>query len=412
MKVTMKPLARSIQFSVLLGFLNLPCFAQTKAFEDLQPFSSNLTPSNSVSSYPSSVIADFGLDSIKSYQSVLQKVKGDKLGSIRGAKEVQLYKKVSPSVVLVVAENGLGSGSLINSSGEILTNWHVIAGAKEVGVIFKPHSDARALSKADVRRATVLKVDEVADLALLRINHSQVDAPVIEFGSLTSLPVGADVHAIGHPTGESWTYTKGFVSQIRPDYKWTSESKKAHKATVIQTQTPINPGNSGGPLFNDEGKLVGVNSFKSSGEGLNFAVSVDDVRKFLSSSSSRFANNVPTEVDSKKSSSCSGDPKELYSGSNKDNTSLISGYDVDCDGKVDFEIRKPNDVSKPVTWVFDANNDGTPDMIFFDYKRSGFIEFSLYDTNYDGKWDMVGYHPDGKLKASRYESYETFLARR
>jgi S1-C subfamily serine protease len=80
--------------------------------------------------------------------------------------------------------------------------------------------------------------------------------------------VGTKPGGIGHPNGENWTYTKGIVSSVRPDYEWLT-----HRATVIQTQTPINPGNSGGPLLSDDGKIVGVNSFGDKGaEGLNFAI--------------------------------------------------------------------------------------------------------------------------------------------
>ena len=97
-----------------------------------------------------------------------------------------------------------------------------------------------------------------------------------------------DVHAIGHPTGEAWTYTTGVISQYRQGYEWKAEDDPIkHKADIIQTQTPINPGNSGGPLLSDLSSLIGVNSFKAGGEGLNFAVSVDEVRKFIARSGNR-----------------------------------------------------------------------------------------------------------------------------
>src|SRR5262249_1939909 len=90
------------------------------------------------------------------------------------------------------------------------------------------------------------------------------------------------VAAIGHPEGQSWTYTKGIVSQIRPDFAWSTGQGESHRATVIQTQTPINPGNSGGPLLSDDGRIVGINSFRATeGEGLNFAVSAKDISAFL-----------------------------------------------------------------------------------------------------------------------------------
>src|SRR5690606_14286963 len=130
---------------------------------------------------------------------------------------------------------------------------------------------------ADIRPAKVVKRDGVADLALLQVADVPAGVKPLAVGSAASVQVGADVHAIGHPTGEAWTYTRGVVSQVRKDYAWMDE----HKATVIQTQTPINPGNSGGPLINDDLEIIGVNSFKADGEGLNFAVSADDVKAFL-----------------------------------------------------------------------------------------------------------------------------------
>jgi S1-C subfamily serine protease len=74
--------------------------------------------------------------------------------------------------------------------------------------------------------------------------------------------------------------TTGVISQYRQAYEWQVEGDPIkHRADIIQTQTPINPGNSGGPLLSDSSSLIGVNSFKAGGEGLNFAVSVDEVRK-------------------------------------------------------------------------------------------------------------------------------------
>jgi S1-C subfamily serine protease len=110
----------------------------------------------------------------------------------------------------------------------------------------------------------------------------------IRLGTTDEIAVGADVHAIGHPTGEAWTYTTGVISQYRLTYKWSNRGEEIkHQADIIQTQTPINPGNSGGPLISDADTLIGVNSFKGDGEGLSFAVSVDDVKRFLVRSGTR-----------------------------------------------------------------------------------------------------------------------------
>ena len=78
------------------------------------------------------------------------------------------------------------------------------------------------------------------------------------------------------------------VSQIRANYEWKTEEGITHRANIIQTQTPINPGNSGGPLLDENARLVGINSFRHrSGEGLNYAVSVDTINEFLSRPGSR-----------------------------------------------------------------------------------------------------------------------------
>jgi S1-C subfamily serine protease len=85
----------------------------------------------------------------------------------RGVHDVALFRLLSPSVVLVVTNEGIGSGSVI-SGGLILTNWHVVEGYKQVGVVFKPSSPGAKPSRADVIAADVIKVDQVRDLALLR----------------------------------------------------------------------------------------------------------------------------------------------------------------------------------------------------------------------------------------------------
>lgn len=261
-------------------------------------------------------------------------------------------------------------------------------------------------TSADIRRARVVRYDEVADLALLRVDTVPTNVQPIALGNLEEVSIGADVHAIGHPTGEAWTYTMGVVSQLRRDYEWTAEDKKAHKATVIQNQTPINPGNSGGPLLTDEGHLVGVNSFKSQGEGLNFAVAVDEVKRFLAASNNRTAADVPAK---EAKSEC--ETKEIFRGRSKSNDMDIIGYDTDCSGKASAEIRVPDDKSSPIYAVFDRNGDGKPDVIVFDFKRNGHWDMSIYDVNFDGKWDLVGYHPDGNIVASRFETYAVYISK-
>jgi S1-C subfamily serine protease len=143
---------------------------------------------------------------------------------LRGAREIELYRTLAPSVALIATETGLGSGSLIATkaaagstakAGLILTNAHVVGGDREVAVIFKPQQEGDKIDPAKAVLGRVLKVDAVRDLALVEAASVPANAAVINFGAMNEVQVGADVHAIGHPSGQTWTYTKGIVSQIR-----------------------------------------------------------------------------------------------------------------------------------------------------------------------------------------------------
>jgi len=221
--------------------------------------------------------------------STLQKLgKNLILESTRGERDIAVFQKAASSVVFVLAgKDNVGSGVLISRDGQVLTNWHVIGDDPKPVVVLKP-KDSAELKKELAFLATVIKVDEVADLALLKIVNPPPSLSFLPLGTASSLNVGQDVHAIGHPQGEVWTYTRGIISQVRANYEWKTEEGITHRANIIQTQTPINPGNSGGPLLDENARVVGINSFRHrSGEGLNYAVSVDTINEFLSRQGSR-----------------------------------------------------------------------------------------------------------------------------
>lgn len=334
--------------------------------------------------------------------------KPDSISKTRSVKDAALFKSISPSVVLIVSNDSLGSGSLVNSRGEILTNWHVVGGNKEVGVIFKPQRDTQKVTKNDVYRAIVVKVDQVSDLALLKVIDFPASRQPIKLGDASEISIGSDVHAIGHPRGESWTYTKGVISQYRNDYQWSGgKDEFKHRADVIQTQTPINPGNSGGPLISETGRLIGVNSFKAGdSEGLNFAVSIDDVRNFLSRKESRI---LPAKQAVNNDKKCEW--RTVYEGKTDDKTGDVIAYDTQCSGKADLEIVAPNDTSKAIYLRADRNLDGKADLLIYSFARNDKWSMSYWDNDFDGKWDSVGYHPDGEITPSRYEDYKAFVLR-
>jgi S1-C subfamily serine protease len=312
----------------------------------------------------------------------------------RGKHDSEIYKAVSPDVVIIVTEDGLGSGSYIGSD-KVLTNWHVVKGAQKVGIFFKPQIEGDRPTENSLLVARVVKMDPTFDLALLQLPTSPQNLQPIKFASESDIQIGADVHAIGHPTGEAWTYTKGIISQYRKNFEWKTK-EGLHKANVIQTQTPINPGNSGGPLITDEGKMVGVNSFKSTGEGLNFAVSIIDVNAFLQGAA---ANAQPA----RRPTSCQ--TVKMYDGRDRQNTARLVQFDTNCDGKADYSFVTPDDMSKPISAHIDSNFDGKIDITVDDRDRNGTWNISFHDVDFDGTIDLVGYHADGKLTPTSFVKY-------
>jgi hypothetical protein len=321
----------------------------------------------------------------------------DQFEGTRSAKDAALYRSISPSVVLIVTKESIGSGSLITSTGDIVTNWHVIKGASDVVVIFKPAAEGREPTKDDIKAARVVRYDPVADLALVKAAEVPKGRNPIRIGDGSDISVGIDVHAIGHPKGESWTYTKGIISQYRPGYNWTTDDTK-HKADVIQTQTPINPGNSGGPLVDDNGLLLGVNTFKATGEGLNFAVSVDEVKKFVGRTSN--------ETSGSPKGTC--EVKEISRFRNRDNNATVISYDTRCTGTAQAYYTIPDNKTEAITLSKDRNEDGRIDVIYFDFKRQGKWDLSFWDETYSGRWTLVGYHLDGGITPTQFESYEMY----
>lgn len=163
-------------------------------------------------------------------------------------------------------EQSLGSGVIVDPSGQVVTNHHVIANAAAIRVQL---ADGR---EAD---ATVIGRDPDTDLALLRIGLR--DLPAIELGRSSTLRVGDVVLAIGNPIGLSASVTQGIVSATG-----RGQLGVAVFENFIQTDAPINVGNSGGALINTRGELVGINTAivaRNLGvEGIGFAIPVDLVR--------------------------------------------------------------------------------------------------------------------------------------
>jgi S1-C subfamily serine protease len=338
--------------------------------------------------------------------SQIQKLSSERsaeiVGSNRSARDAELYRVTAPSVVKILTNSGRGTGSLIGSSGEILTNLHVVKGQSQVAVVFKPVTEGSIPTRDDMKLGQVIKFDEVTDLALVRAPDVPKGRIPIRLGDSSEMAIGADVSAIGHPDDQAWTFTKGIISQYRIGFEWLD-----HKADVIQTQTPINPGNSGGPLLSESGSLIGVNSFKKSdAENLHFSVSVDEIRKFLARKGDRSAHSDET---AKAKPVCEG--KELSRFRNKKNDATIVAFDTKCVGHANANLIIPDAKSESIMYEIDRNDDGRPDVIFFDLKQQKKWDISFWDEKFEGHWTLVGYHPDGKMTPSSFESYDKFQSR-
>ena len=170
---------------------------------------------------------------------------------------------------LVPAE-GQGSGFVIDKDGHILTNFHVIADARQVEV---------TLHNRKKYRATIVGTDRSHDLAVVQIKAP--DLQPVTLGDSTNLQVGQKVYAIGNPFGLSGTLTRGIVSSIRQ----VSEPDGQTIDDAIQTDAAINPGNSGGPLLNWHGEVIGINTMIASNvgqsAGIGFAIPINTAKAVL-----------------------------------------------------------------------------------------------------------------------------------
>jgi len=159
-----------------------------------------------------------------------------------------------------------------------------------------------------------------------------------------------------------------------------------YTADVIQTQTPTNPGNSGGPLFSEKGKLIGINSFGSrGGDGLNFAISINEVESFLSEA--RAGKHKPLLVENTAASDENEDGLPIDSDGNGINDILL--IDLDSDGIYDLALVDENEDGEIDYVSGDTNNDGKTDLLIFDKDENGSFEYFIMDTDYDGEWDDV-----------------------
>jgi S1-C subfamily serine protease len=196
---------------------------------------------------------------------------------------INVYRKNIASVVNItsrvmtfdffygaVPQEGQGSGFVIDKEGHILTNYHVIAEARQVEVTLHDHKKYKA---------TIVGTDKSHDLAIIQIKAPNLQPMTL--GDSTNLQVGQKVYAIGNPFALAGTLTQGIVSSIRQ----VQEPDGLEIEEAIQTDAAINPGNSGGPLLNRHGEVIGINTMIASSvgqsAGIGFAIPINTAKAVL-----------------------------------------------------------------------------------------------------------------------------------
>jgi S1-C subfamily serine protease len=202
----------------------------------------------------------------------------------------EIYKRDAPGVVFITADvtqdaspfapeqrgQSTGSGFVIGKGGSIVTNAHVVEGARSVSVRF---------GDSKIKRARVVGRDPSTDIALLLVDPDGLDLHPLELGASEGVQVGDPTVAIGNPFGLDRTLTTGVVSALQREIP--SLQPGFSISNVIQTDAAINPGNSGGPLIDALGRVIGVNSQIETGGasrgniGIGFAVPIDTAKEVI-----------------------------------------------------------------------------------------------------------------------------------
>jgi putative serine protease PepD len=189
-----------------------------------------------------------------------------------------IYQKAAPGVVTITTElarrgrvgEGTGSGIVLDTAGNILTNEHVISGASQIQVTF---SDGKTVA------ATVAGSSTSADLAVVHVSVAASSLHPLALGDSNMVRVGDDAYAIGAPFGLPESMTAGVISGLNRSNQSTGLTG------LIQTDAPINPGNSGGALLNSLGQVVGINDSIESpiagNVGVGFAIPINAAKKLL-----------------------------------------------------------------------------------------------------------------------------------
>ena len=191
-----------------------------------------------------------------------------------------IVKDVIDTTVTIQTNIGHGSGVIVTDDGYVLSNYHVLVGAQSglIATYNKGNFPFR-----------IVEYSQTKDLVVLQILDSPESFDYLPLGNSDNVDVGDKVIAIGSPGGYSSTVTQGIIS---------STTRRGEYVNYLQSDVPISPGNSGGPLINTNSELVGINTWKSAGvgvEGIGFAITSNDIQDFAEPIIKRAKNDTSWE---------------------------------------------------------------------------------------------------------------------
>jgi S1-C subfamily serine protease len=307
------------------------------------------------------------------------------ISNTRDATDKKIFKELSSSTVIIKAGEQLGAGVVIDSEGRLLTNWHLVQNNPLAYIAFKPRKGSRP-SRNNYYAAKVVKTDLQKDLALLQLLNNEVvnDKKIkpVTAAEMKKVEVGEDVYTIGHPAGYYYSLSNGIIGNILNNHSWKAKGIH-HKADyVIKTQNQISGGNSGGPLVNKELELLGLITYSDTqGQNLNFAVSIEDIKTFL-------------ETDSTKRSAKG----------KKSLTALQSQYQQPQQQETAYRTMRKDVVKSDITYAVDTK--GNPVIIKrLDTNNNGIYDIILIDSDNDDKWDKIGYDRNEDGIIEKWSSY-------
>ena len=319
------------------------------------------------------------IDEKKSKNKFINKIKKFTRAALHGNDAKTIFAKWKNSVVWItnptnyiqddeiILGDTFGTGSIIDNNGLIITNWHVIENANQVWVYPFPKDTSKGLqvdmiTDAEKFLARVVAKNKKTDLALVQVTGISKRITPIPLGINDEVQSGEKVFAIGHPRGYGWDITPGIVRGKMPNDKWNygpppKEGEEFdHEASVIRHSAEIEGGSSGGPLFNEKGRMIGVNNMGiSESNNMNFAIIVKHAQGLIENKEQSGIKATATVEPLTEKILVQKYPN-------------LQSVDFNGNGKID-------------TWYADTDNNGIGDTIYIDDDEDGFIESIEIDKN-------------------------------